>query len=206
MARLTVQRWREIRLLAGLLFVALAVVIGWRVIDGLANRDLAWAARIKLPAGVPLAANDLIEVPVLLGLSSGSYWLGSKPPIGQLLAFELSAGQLLASNGLIDESIAPIRLVTVGVEPKHAPLSAKRGDVVDIYSFVEEDSMPILILSAVPVVDVADEPGGLGGLTSGRVSLLIKPEEVIDVVNANRIGRIDLVLHGYKGLAPVNSD
>jgi hypothetical protein len=190
------RRWRDIRVIAGLVFIALAVLIGWQVIDGLADRDTAWAARVDLPSGLVIDADDLLQVPVSLGGSSAAYWLGVDPPIGQVLTAGLKKGQLVMRGGLAMKPLLGARLVTVGVEPQHSPLATKRGDVVDLYSVEEEDEKTKLVLAGVIVAQVAEQPSGLGSLASGRISLLVDPEDVMKVVDANRAGRIDLVLHG----------
>ncbi len=189
------RRWRDIRVATGLVFIALAVLIGWQVIEGLADRDTAWAARVDLPAGLPIAANDLVQVPVSLGGSSGAYWLGVEPPIGQVITADLKEGQLVMRSGVALKPLVGARLVTVGVEPQHSPLATKRGDVIDLYSVEEDASEAKLVLAGVIVAQVAEQSSGLGSLASGRISLLIDPQDVLKVVDANRAGRIDLVLH-----------
>lgn len=189
------RRWRDIRVATGLAFIALAVLIGWQVIEGLADRDTAWAARVDLPAGLPITANDLVQVPVSLGGSSGAYWLGVEPPIGQVVTADLKEGQLVMRSGVALKPLVGARLVTVGVEPQHSPLATKRGDVIDLYSVEEDASEAKLVLAGVIVAQVAEQSSGLGSLASGRISLLIDPQDVLKVVDANRAGRIDLVLH-----------
>ena len=195
---MTNKRWRDIRLVGGVIFVALAVLIGWRVMTGLAERDTAWVAQIDLAEGLPLSANDLAPVPVLLESTRDTYWLGEKPPTGQVLTARVLAGHLLPKDSLALHQLEQVRFVTVGVEPRHSPLATKRGDIVDVYSSESEESAPTLIVSSVPVTDVSDEAGGLGSWSNGRVSLLIEPAQVVEVLKANRLGRIDLVLHGVK--------
>lgn len=190
--------WRNFRLIIGFVFVAIAVLVGWQVIEGLAERQTAWAARVDLPRGLRLSFSDISEVPVSLGASSAFHWLGKKPPVGQVITTDVRAGQLLLRSSVAQQLGESVRLVTVGVEPDHAPLVTKRGDVVDVYSVEEEELRPKLVLSGVVVDGVADAPSGLGGFASTRVSLLVSSDEVVNLVNANRLGRVDLVLHADK--------
>jgi hypothetical protein len=67
--------------------------------------------------------------------------------------------------------------------------------VIDLYSVEEDASEAKLVLAGVIVAQVAEQSSGLGSLASGRISLLIDPQDVLKVVDANRAGRIDLVLH-----------
>ena len=189
------RRWREVRLAAGLAMVALAVILGWQITKGLADRDMAWVAARDLPAGIVLERSDIYEVQVLLGASGNAYHVNTEPPVGEVLEGLVQKGELIPrrQGNLPDDTSA--RLVTVGVQVDHAPLQLKRGDLVDVWIFIEDETKVDLVLSGVIVGQVDEDSASFGDLAAKRASLLVTFDESKKLVEAGRLGVFDLVLH-----------
>ncbi len=135
--RLEPPRWRDGRLLAGVLLLLVSVVVGARVLStGGATAPVVALAR-DLPAGHVLAAGDLRVVRVRLdGRTAGQYVGGAQLDqiAGRPLGRGAGAGELLAVGAIGQVAAAtPQRLVPVTVAAGRLPgLSA--GDHVDVYA------------------------------------------------------------------------
>ena len=178
--------------------VAIAVILGWQITKGLANRDMAWVAARNLPAGIVLERSDLNEVQMLLGPSANAYYLNVEPPVGVVLNRFVQQGELIPrSEGRVGNDDSA-RLVTVGVQVEHAPLQLKRGDLVDVWVFIEDEMKLELVLPQVIVDEVDDDGASFGDFAAKRVSLLVDFDGSKKLVQAGRLGVFDLVLHGGK--------
>lgn len=186
------------RLAAGLAMVAIAVILGWQITKGLANRDMAWVAARNLPAGIVLGRSDLNEVQMLLGPSANAYYLNVEPPVGVVLNRFVRQGELIPRSERRSGDDNPARLVTVGVQVEHTPLQLKRGDLVDVWVFIEDEMKLELVLSQVIVDEVDDDGASFGDFAAKRVSLLVDFDGSKKLVEAGRLGVFDLVLHGGK--------
>ena len=88
------------------------------------------------------------------------------------------------------------RMVTLPVDPLHAPVNMAAGAVVDIWSTPADvaggvTAHPVLVLPSVTVAEVAADTVGVGGEIAVVVEI---PEAVADqLVGAARSGLIDLV-------------
>ncbi|MEZ5117128.1 MAG: hypothetical protein R2737_12760 [Candidatus Nanopelagicales bacterium] len=189
-------RWRDGRVLLGLVLVAVCVLVGVRVVSGADERTLVWAAARDLPAGAPLTPDAVVAVPVALGDREGAYLAGTSVPDGTLLD-GVRAGELvpLAAVGATG-ALADRRLVTVPVEPLHVPSAVGAGDVVDVWVTPREEvdssaAQPRRVLSEAIVAEVAlDAVGAVGEV---GVVLDVPADLAVDVVAAIRSGAVDLV-------------
>lgn len=191
------RKWRDLRLLAGSIFILTAVIIGWQLVRGLSDRDTYWVATRDLTPGEQLVVGDLVQTEALLDGLSSKYWEGTTAPVGFFVERPIGAGELMPAGALAESLSSEVRYVTVGVELDHAPLNMVRGSIVDLWATTEETSEPTLVLPSILVSEVAAQDTRLGAFTATRVSLLIAPSQVSTVVAAIRKYSIDLVLHGF---------
>ncbi len=193
--RLTRPRWRDTRLLAGVLLVLLAVVLGARLMATADDTVAVWSLTRALDAGAPLQADDLRPVNVRLGEASNAYvGVASGLPTGYVAARPLSAGELLAVGAVTPAGSGPaLRNVTVAVGRFHAPADVGRGQRVDVY-VTPDDGATALTVSGALVADVVTDGGRLGPSGDGMgVVLAVPPEDVQVLVQAVQDGAIDLV-------------
>src|ERR1700712_4345955 len=96
-------RWRDTRLLAGLLLVLLSVVVGARVLAGADDTDAWVSTRAALPAGHVLTDADLATASARLGDASSVryYRVSSRAALlGRPLAAPVGAGGLLPADAV----------------------------------------------------------------------------------------------------------
>lgn len=190
---------RDLRLALGVVLVLLAVVLGSRLLAD--DRAPVWSLRAPLAAGTALSADDLVAVPV--SIDDAAVYVGAATDVvGRRLARDLGAGELLPSSALVDSAApGPHRLVTVPVDPLHAPPGLARGERVDVYvtppdgASVGGDSvtvLPALVLAGAVVADpgLADQTGAT---TQVGVVLDVAAADADRAVAAARAGDVDLV-------------
>lgn len=209
--RLTRARWRDARLLFGVLLVMTSVVAGSRVLASADRTQLAWSVSADLAAGTRLTAADVELRAVRLDSTAGNYLLGTgRSPVGALLLRPVSAGDLLPVAA-ISTGAAPAddrREVTVPVATFHYPVGLTRGQLVDVYvtpdasqaadpstsSATASAESPELLIAAALVVTVEDSGSGFGGPSSSvGVVLSVPADQVAALVGGLRRGPVDLV-------------
>lgn len=184
-------RWRDGRLWLGVGLIIIAMLIGSRVISHSDERVTVWRATHDLSIGS--APIDLEPVAVSLGDASGDYARASSTPSG-VLTRPVAAGELLpaSSLGVIDS--VPMRVITLPVEPLHAPVGLLPGDRVDIWSTPTESTaspVPMLVERQAMIASVTVDTMGVGGEIGVAVQV---PEARADaLIAALRGGAIDLV-------------
>jgi Flp pilus assembly protein CpaB len=192
-------RWRDARLLTGLLLVLGSVALGGRLI-GSASHTTAWVAAARsLPVGHVLEAADLRRVQAHLPASTSGRYFASAPAalVGKMLSSPVQAGELLTATALAHAPAAESRIVPVVVHAGRLPVLAA-GDRVDVYVLAKSSSggggsaavngREVRVLSSAEFV--SEE-----ALTSGdtSVQLRVPPSDAITVVAASQSGRVDLV-------------
>src|ERR1700712_2478180 len=96
-------RWRDTRLLVGLMLVLLSVVVGARVLAGADDTDAWVSTRAALPAGHVLTDADLATASARLGDASSVryYRVSSRAALlGRPLAAPVGAGGLLPADAV----------------------------------------------------------------------------------------------------------
>lgn len=135
--RLGRRRWRDSRLLIGVLLVLVSVVVGARVF-ATADQTRDWVvAGSDLPAGHIVVAGDLASVPARLdGDTSSRYYPGDRIEelVGATLARPVDAGELVSGADFAGEDAPATRLVPVIVKAGRVPVLVP-GDHVDVFVF-----------------------------------------------------------------------
>jgi hypothetical protein len=199
-SRLPSRRWRDPRLLLGMLLVVTSVIAMVWVI-GASDRTIAvWSVRDDLPSGSPVTEDDLQAVRVQLP-DLGPYLLADAGlPQDMVAARDFAAGELLTLVGLDRAGVeGGVRVVTLPVLRNQMPADLAVGDRVDVYvvergSAGEPDGAPRLVLASAVVSDVDNDSGAFGGtsLETG-VALSVPEDEVAAVVDAQARGTVTLV-------------
>jgi hypothetical protein len=199
--RIRISRRADMRLWLGLVLVVASMFVGAHLMSRDAPTVSVWQASRDLSAGAP--ALHVRPVTVALGSVSQDYLTIDEQPSGQL-RFPIAEGELIPRSALVDPSVEPVRIVTIGVDPLHAPVELVAGDRVDIWSTPGDGSAvgpvgdpmspispisPTLVLADVLVESVSTDTMGSRLAVVVRVS----PQEVPTVVQASRAGVIDLV-------------
>ena len=196
--RIRSSRRTDVRLWLGLALVVGSMFVGAHLMSQDAPTVTVWQASRDLSVGVePL---HLQPVTVALGEVSDDYLAVDEQPVGRL-RFPIAEGELIPRSALIDPSTQASRIVTIGVDPLHAPIDLVAGDRVDVWSTPEDGSTmgptpavdgwrePTLVLENVVVETVSTDAMG----SQLAVVVRVAPEEVATVVQAARAGVVDLV-------------
>ena len=181
-------RWmRDWRLWLGMGLLVGSMFIGAWLVSAPDGSTLVWRAARDLPVG---ATPEVVAVPVALGSVAADYWTADTPVTGRML-LPVSAGALLPRAAVGPGSAGSQRLVTIPVDPLHAPVPLGTGDVVELWVTPQEGATPQLVLRNAVVADVSSERVGIGGEMA--VVLQVDPTQAAAVVAAARSGAVDLV-------------
>ncbi|CAO5147559.1 SAF domain-containing protein [Frankia sp. AiPs1] len=135
--RLTRRRWRDSRLLVGVLLVLVSVVVGARLFASADSTQQWVVARGDLPAGHVVVTGDLGTVSARLsGSTSGRYYPGARlgDLTGATLARPVNAGEFVSGGDFAGKDRPATRLVPVIVKAGRLPV-LEPGDHVDVYVF-----------------------------------------------------------------------
>lgn len=187
-------RWRDTRLLLGVLLVLLSVVIGARVVAGASGSGTWLTARGALPAGHVLTDGDLGTAKAHLDDASSTHYYRADSRaalIGRPLAAPVGAGALLPADAVAPQSAGETRVVPVVVHAGRLPTLGP-GDRVDVYALVKGATggtdREILVVRDVEFL--SGETLGSGD-TSAQVRVPVP--DAIRVVAASQSERVDLV-------------
>jgi hypothetical protein len=201
-------RWRDAKLMTGVLLILASVVLGARLI-GTASHTTGWLGITRsLPAGHVLVAADLRTVQAHLPASSAGRYFAPEPGslIGKTLTSPVAGGELLPADALTAATKADSRVVPVVVRSGRLPELAA-GDRVDVY---------VLSKSAGTSASTGTNgTTGTAGTANGRevrvltgaefvaedvmssgdtsVQLRVAPGDAITAVAASQSGRVDVV-------------
>ena len=196
--RLTAPRWRDARLVLGVVVVLLSVLAGARAVAAADRTAPVWVADTDLAAGSTLKGGDLVVRQVRLDAAGAHYLAASgAPPVGAVLSRAVAAGELIPASALSTTGGKARRQVTVPVEQFHAPDGLARGQRVDVYVTPRaEDGQSgpaTLVLAGAVVDDVQQDGGRFSSNRSSGVVLSVEPPAVGRVVAGVRRGTVDLV-------------
>lgn len=206
--RVRSSRRTDLRLWLGLALVVASMFVGAHLMSQDAPTVTVWQASRDLSAGTEPA--HLQPVTVALGSVSADYLPVEERPVGEL-RFPIAQGELIPRSALAQPSDEPTRIVTVGVDPLHAPIDLAAGDRVDVWSTPSDG--PIAGAMTGPTSgsasgSVMGDPGGPNLVLEGAlveavsadsfgsqlaVVVRVAPEDVATLVQASRAGVIDLV-------------
>jgi hypothetical protein len=197
--RLERRRWRDPRLLAGVILVlASGVGITWAV-NAADDRVAVWVVDADIPAGAQVVMDDLratdVQVP-----EADAYWTASQVLGADLIAQrDFAAGELLTRAGVTTASQQDLRNVTLPVLRHQMPADLDVGRRVDVYVVErgvsgEPDGAPRLVLRSAIVAAVDGGSGAFGGTSlEVGVALSVPSEDVAKVLDAQARGTLTLV-------------
>ena len=185
-------RWRDLRLWVGLGIMLAAMFGGALLLSRGETTTTVWQASTDLSTAAVAVGNP---VTLSLGDTAAVYIPVSEPLVGRL-RWPVPAGALIPRAALGESAIDDARLVTLPVDPLHAPVGLAPGDVVDLWSTPADVSTgavaaPALVLAHVMIANVSAETVGIGG----EIAVVVEvPADSADpVISASRSGMLDLV-------------
>lgn len=198
--RLRTARWRDLRLWAGLACIVIAMFAGAALLSRDDSTITVWQAARDLAPG---AAPEVIATTVALDDAAGAYIPVSEPITG-LVVTPVAQGALVPRAAIGVPDSAGTRLVTIPVDPLHAPLGLTAGVIVDVWATPTEstasppsggtsgEATPTaqLVLGSVLVHGAASDDLG----RAVPVVLEVPESAAQRLISATRTGVIDLVL------------
>lgn len=175
------------KVLAGLGLIAASILIGVVLFRDDDMSVVAWQASRDMPAGVTVTDADFDPVRVDLGEVGGGY--ATEPSAG-VLTRPMLAGELLPRDAIGEAVDVEHRMLTLPVEPLHAP-DISSGDLIDVWTTNQETGETVLAISDVYVVSVMEDMIGAGG-ESGIV-VTVPVTQIDTMVAALRSGVVDVV-------------
>lgn len=198
-ARLRRPRWRDPRLLVGLLLV-LASVAGVVALLQSTDRTAAyWAAKQDLAPGAPLSEGHFVPVEANLAGADERYLSADEPaPVDRMLVSAVRAGELVPAGGVVDADPQERRPVGLALaEP--LPSGVGVGDRVDVWVALPEQEgngfgRPERLAARVELSELVEDSGAFGAGGSIRIQAMIGPEELPELLEAKvRDARITVV-------------
>jgi hypothetical protein len=189
--RLGQPSWFDPRLVLGVLFILVSVLLGARLVAVAQRSVTVWALARNVAAGNELAAADLRPVKVRL-FGHARYYVSSDSAVaGESVNRDLAGGDLLPRSALAPEPDG--QLVTVTVSGGSVPPGLARGAHADVYATPRAvggapPGTSTRILAAAPVEAVRRPAGGLIGSTAGTVTVVVR-------VPAGSVQRLVTALH-----------
>jgi len=180
-ARVRRPRWRDSRLLVGILLVLVSVGVGARVVSG-AQQTGSWVAVAHdLPAGHVLADGDLTVTSAhLIGAGAARYFRAerSRDLLGHPIVHGLGVGDLVPRDAVTYLLAPASRVVPVIVKAGRLP-ALSVGDHVDVY-----------VLDRAPAATPSPAPAGTPeSSASGARELLVLPD--VEYLGATAVGSGD---------------
>ncbi len=198
-ARLPRARWLDVRLLAGLLMVLLAMALGAKVFADADERVQVWSVTRDLGADSPLTGEDVEVASVRLDDVAGRYVAASVDLAGLVLTRPLGRGELLPISATGRADSLDQRRVVIEVD-RFGVAGLSRGRVVDLYvvrsgGADDPTGPPELVLAGVTVGEDVRSGGGsfAGSGSKAGVTLLVDRADVPDVIDAVANGSVYVV-------------
>ncbi len=195
--RLPRRRWKDWRLVAGVLLVLGSAAAGAQLLAASDDTVSVWAARAALVPGTALTVDSLEAVAVRIEADTMPYLTGPVPE-GYVVTTPVGAGELVPSSAVVPgaDLVAAVRHVAVAVSPGSMPGVLRPGDRVDVWEAPDRlapEEGADLVVSGVPVVGTQASDGGLGAVSGGPTVVLALDERdvggsaVLDAVTSRLV-------------------
>lgn len=191
--------FRDLRLWAGISLLIFSIAVGHIVLSNASARSTAWMLKTDLAQGSTVRQQDIQAVKVALP-SDMPVLTDSAQILGKTLTRNMFTGDVLASHDVTSGTDLDVRLVTIPVRAGHVP-PVQYGDLVDVWMSASSSSVAVpqpTHLVAQKVL-VHQAPEVLDPSTDTSLTLLVKPQQVAQLVQASQEGLIDIVIASANG-------
>lgn len=165
-------RWRDPRLVVGIVLVAGCTLLGARLLAGADDTVGVWAARGSLNAGQAVDASDLVRREVRFGdQGDADAYLSADAPLpgGSTLSRAVGAGELVPRAALGDAGTGALTEVPLSVDSEAVPSTVRVGSVVDVYVTADAAARSTLVFDDVAVLSVPRTSTSLGPTATRQV-------------------------------------
>ncbi|GAA2001524.1 SAF domain-containing protein [Brevibacterium samyangense] len=184
--RLRMPRWRDPRLLIGIVLVVLSVVGTWVIVDRSRSEVAVWVAARPLVPGDVIGPGDLVSTEVGLPEDSSAYLAASSPvPEGSTVLVPVGPEELVPAAALGSAEHLAGRLVALEVGGA-VPESVVPGARIDVWATDPraDDVDPREILSGVDVLAAERDTGGFTAGGGSRVEVFVPEDRLGPVMEA----------------------
>lgn len=205
--RLRRPRWRDPRLIVGVVLVLVSVLMGSLLVSRLSETTPVLVASSPIVPGDPIRSDDLTTVELRLGEHDGLYVGAIEAiPDGAVATRTIQVGELLPLSALGQAADVPLRPVVIPVDATVAE-SVIPGASVELWHTASADaqgdraSARMLVPDA--VVRRIDEGSSLG-MRSMAVEVLVPVDDLAGVLEVlGEDGRLDVIgIPGAHGVTP----
>lgn len=194
-------RWKDTRLIVGLLLVLVSVAVGVQAFASADRTTPVWAAKRDLDAGSVVHHGDLVRKDVRLLDATDKYLDADASPFGYTVTRAVGVGELMPTGALSkSRASGDDREVPVPVERGRLPRGLGSNSRVDVYATVSRESSKesdttssVAVAADVLVSSVGDTESGLGSASTVTVTLVLPAEQIPPVLDAVSAGDVALV-------------
>jgi hypothetical protein len=182
-ARVPRRRWRDWKLVLGLLMVLGSGAAGAWLLDAADESVTVWSARQTLVAGTALTQGDLVAVDVGMDAATLPYLAGPVPD-GYVVTRTVGPGELVPASAVAPavETSSQVRHVAVAVSPESLPGRLASGDRVDVWvvpdALSASEATAELVVRDAPVVSMPATDSGLTASGAESVILVLHDDAV----------------------------
>lgn len=206
MMRLRRPRWRDPRLIVGVVLVLVSVLMGSLLVSRLSETTPVLVAASPIVPGDPIRSDDLTAVELRLGEYEGLYVGAIEAiPDGAVATRTIQAGELLPLSALGQAADVPLRPVVIPVDATVAE-SVIPGASVELWHTASADAQGARASARLLVPDAIvrriDEGNSLG-MRSMAVEVLVPVDDLAGVLEVlGEDGRLDVIgIPGAHGVA-----
>lgn len=191
-------RWKDPRLLLGIVLVLTSVVLGARVIASFDDAERYWALAHDVRAGDTVAPEQLIAVDARLAGGDAAYLRVDEELPARLdelrWSTDVSSGALVAQDYWQDQAELSVLEVPVLAQVGALPHDLTAGDLVDVWVSLGDEAAAdtVQIWSAVRIASVGDPAETMAGL--GRTVLLAVEDSAPSGADLGRLAAGDVLL------------
>lgn len=197
------RRWRDPRLLIGVLLVLGSTILGARLVAAGDATSQYWALERTVAPGDPVSADDLVAVRVKLAADVSDSYLRAdeefSAPLGSLQwGQRAAAGTLVERAALLPKETVGRSQLPLSVASGSSPANLSRGDLVDVWVGPgpgdDSDDAAVRVLRAVRIVETGDESASVGGSLAQTVLVDVPDTELEGaVIGTVSSGHVTLV-------------
>ncbi len=165
-------RWKDGRLLLGVLLVAIAALAGAKILSTADDTTIVWAAKRDLPIGVTITSDDLTTVNVrFTSDDAASQYVAADAELkGLVTTRAISKGEFVPRQAATTKSDSERTELPLSVATGRLPSDTAVGDRVDVW-VVAKDRPARKLWAEVRVVQV-DAVKGVAGSSAKRQVLV----------------------------------
>jgi hypothetical protein len=174
-------RWKDGRLLLGVLLVAITALAGAKLLSAADDTTAIWAAERDLPAGTKLTSQDLTTVRVRFtsDAAAGQYVAADADLKGLVVTRAVSKGEFVPRQAAVTQADSESTELPLSIATGRLPADTAAGDHVDIWVVPKaDDQLAKQLWAEVRVIQVDTAKGVAGGSSRRQVLVGLEPREL----------------------------